>query len=317
MISVILPVYNAEKYVREAIESILNQTYDDFELIIINDGSKDKSGNIIASFSDSRIRNIPNDKNMGLIYTLNKGLSLAQGKYIARMDADDIAYPNRLEMQMDYMEGHPDCIVCGTDVMPYKNNHDLWFLSTIYKYDDKSIKKQLVMTSCFAHPTVMIRSEVLRKTGICYNDSYKYAEDYKFWIDLEPYGQFHNIKKRLLHYRITQTQVTHNKSNQTIAQRTKRKCQKEYLERLYPKDKEIVQLLFEEELSCRTIKRIKNKICDREIKNYLIRNVYSSLSKYTLKDFLYYILSFDYLKFDVLTNRFIICQFFKRIKYGE
>ena len=113
-VTVLMPVYNGEKYLKEAITSILLQTFDDFEFLIINDGSSDASVDIIQSFRDPRIRLVHNDTNIGLIATLNKGLKLAHGKYVARMDQDDISLPRRLEKQTYFMDNNPDVGVCGT-----------------------------------------------------------------------------------------------------------------------------------------------------------------------------------------------------------
>ena len=116
-ITVLMPVYNGEKYLRPAIESILNQTFSDFEFLIINDGSTDNSESIILSYKDERIRYVKNENNLKLIKTLNKGIDLARGKYIARMDADDISLPTRLEREIEYMESHPECGLVS--VFPY------------------------------------------------------------------------------------------------------------------------------------------------------------------------------------------------------
>ena len=122
-ITVLMPVYNGEKYLRESVDSILNQTFTDFELLIINDGSTDSSMEILNSYSDSRIRIVTNEVNLRLIKTLNKGIDLATGEYIARMDCDDIADPKRLEIQLQYMEKHPDVAVCGTGVKAVSYTH--------------------------------------------------------------------------------------------------------------------------------------------------------------------------------------------------
>lgn len=111
-ISVIMPAYNAERYIREAIDSILRQTWSDFELIIIDDGSTDSTAAIIAEYTDNRIRFCPNAQNMGVAATLNRGLELACGAYIARMDADDISLPERFAKQAAYLDAHPDVTVC-------------------------------------------------------------------------------------------------------------------------------------------------------------------------------------------------------------
>jgi len=112
-VTVLMPVYNAEKYLKEAIGSILGQSFSDFEFLIINDGSTDSSVKIIKSYDDPRIRFIANEKNLGVIPTLNKGFALAQGEFIARMDADDISLPKRLELQADFMDKHPEAGAIG------------------------------------------------------------------------------------------------------------------------------------------------------------------------------------------------------------
>ena len=116
-ISVVMPAYNAENYIREAIDSILAQTFRDFEFLIIDDGSTDHTVEIIRSYSDSRIRLYQNERNMGVAATLNRGLDLARGEYIARMDADDISLPERFAKQAAYMDAHPDVAVCGSNII--------------------------------------------------------------------------------------------------------------------------------------------------------------------------------------------------------
>ena len=122
IVTVLMPVYNAEKYLAEAINSILNQTFTNYELLIINDGSTDKSEEIILKYSDKRIRYIKNDKNIRLVATLNKGIELAKGKYIARMDADDISVPTRLEKQITLLENNEDIGVCGSFLYVFGEN---------------------------------------------------------------------------------------------------------------------------------------------------------------------------------------------------
>ncbi|MFT5919102.1 MAG: glycosyltransferase involved in cell wall biosynthesis, partial [Granulosicoccus sp.] len=115
LVTVLLPVYNAEKFLEQAIRSVLDQTFTEFEFLIINDGSTDRSEEIIVSFNDSRIRYIKNETNLKLIKTLNKGIEFASGKYIARMDADDISLPTRFEQQVALLEKQPEIGVCGTN----------------------------------------------------------------------------------------------------------------------------------------------------------------------------------------------------------
>ena len=126
-ISIVMPVYNCENYLHEAIKSILEQTYTDFEFIIINDGSEDNSEDIILSYADPRIIYIKNDKNMKIVKTLNKGISLSRGKYIARMDADDICYRDRLEKQLSFMEKHKDIDLCGSYAQNFGTREDVMY----------------------------------------------------------------------------------------------------------------------------------------------------------------------------------------------
>ena len=128
-LSVIMPAYNAEKYIGEAIESILNQTFTDFEFIIIDDGSSDHTADIIKGFHDERIRFIQNEKNSGVANTLNKGLELSQGEYIARMDADDISLPARFEKQVAFMEANPDVAVVGCGIELFGMSHEKRYFS--------------------------------------------------------------------------------------------------------------------------------------------------------------------------------------------
>ena len=202
-ISVILPVYNAEQYLQEAIESILNQTYENFELIILNDGSTDTSLSIIQQFVDKDKRIIlVNRENKGLIYTLNEGINIAKGKYIARMDADDISLPNRFEKQIELMEKE-NLDICGCHflLVDEQNNinglnltplsHEMCFLSLASKVP-------------FAHPSVMIRKEFLVKNNLLYGQSnYKIAEDFDLWIRMYEKGaKFGNVNDILFRYRI-------------------------------------------------------------------------------------------------------------------
>ena len=195
-ITVLMPVYNAEKHLSEAIESILNQTYKDFEFLIINDGSSDQSESIINRYNDKRIRYIKNNTNLKIAETLNKGISLAKGKYIARMDADDISLPERLMHQVDFLDSNPDVGVCGT-----------WFRTTGISnrtvrtpVDDPNIKSFLFFNSPFCHPSVMIRKEILLLNNITYEDIL-YAEDYLLWIKLSRCTKMANIPEVLFIYR--------------------------------------------------------------------------------------------------------------------
>jgi len=201
-VSVLMPVYNAETYLREAIDSILNQTFSDFEFIIINDGSTDSSEAIIKSYTDPRIRYYKNENNLKLIATLNKGLALAKGKYIVRMDADDISLPTRLEKQVAFMEKHPEVVACGTWV--YSFGVEDCYIKYEAGHDDIMFK---MMYQChFIHPSIIMRAHVVKSFTPQFDFRYAHAEDYDFFVRLGYRHKLANIREVLLHYR------THEKS---------------------------------------------------------------------------------------------------------
>ena len=152
LVTVLMAVYNGEKYLREAIESILDQTYTNFEFLIINDGSSDRTEEIILSYNDKRIRYIKNEQNLKLIASLNKGLDLAKGEFIARMDADDISLPERLEKQINFLEKHPEIGLLGSWVrtLGLTNNRNI-----IFKQGHNTIRIQLLFNNFFHHPSVV------------------------------------------------------------------------------------------------------------------------------------------------------------------
>ncbi len=207
-ISVLMPVYNGEKYLTEAIPSILSQTFKDFEFLIIDDGSTDKSAEIILSLKDPRIKYIANEKNMGLPYSLNRGLDLAKGKYIARMDADDIALPKRLQKQAGFMDTHPDIAVLGTWTRTFGGDR----AESVHKYfaKDDDIRASLLFNTSLAHPTVMLRKSTLDAYQLQYDASYRYfEEDYDLWVRMSKKNQLANLPEVLLKYRLHNKSVTH------------------------------------------------------------------------------------------------------------
>ncbi len=205
-VTVLMPVFNAAAYVLEAINSILNQTHTDFELLIINDGSTDNSVSIIESIKDERLQLVHNEKNIGLIETLNKGFALAKGKYIARMDADDVAYPERISIQFRYLETHPDCDIYGSAYQEFYENK----VGKTVKFSDNHelLKTVLFFNSCLSHPTVMIRKSLLIDNHITYSRDFNHAEDYALWVQLVDKTRFSNCQKALLKYRVHASQVS-------------------------------------------------------------------------------------------------------------
>lgn len=205
-ISIVMPVFNAENYLHESIGSILSQTFTDFELIIIDDGSTDSSRDIVKSYPDNRIILIENPHNF--IRSLNSGINVSRGKYIARMDADDCMLPHRLEIQYQYMEDNPDIDICGTWMETFGDRSQI--VKTSVKHDD--IALHLLKGNSLCHPTVIMRKDALRRCKSypnLYQLKYIYAEDYKLWVDLIKNGlKFANTPEVLLQYRISQKQAS-------------------------------------------------------------------------------------------------------------
>lgn len=205
-ISVVMPVYNGEKNLKEAMDSIINQTFSDFEFIIINDCSTDKTEEIIQSYRDDRIVYVKNEKNMGVAATLNRGLDMAKGEYIARMDADDISILDRFEQQVSYMESHGNVLMCGSNTT---------FIGaqagrTYVPVSNDEITATILFSSPFTHPTVMIKRDYLNRKHLRYEKEFEGMEDYRLWskIIMSKDGELYNFKNALLKYRLHPSQVT-------------------------------------------------------------------------------------------------------------
>ncbi len=206
LISVVMPAYNAEKFVRRAIDSILSQTFGDFEFIIINDGSTDKTAEIIKSYSDKRIIFINNKINSKMIAALNSGLDLAQGEYIARMDADDESLPTRFAEQITFLQNNPQIDVLGTAVLAIKKNKTKLGLMPLTHAECLDF---LIADLCCGHPTVMCRRGLFEQHNARYDKNYYYAEDYRFFTELAMHGaQFANLPTPLLKHYIHDENVT-------------------------------------------------------------------------------------------------------------
>lgn len=206
LVSVVMSVFNAGAYLRSAVESILRQSFSDFEFIIIDDGSSDGSGEALeeASACDSRIRLI-RQENRGLIASLNRGCALAQGTYIARMDADDEALPERLALQVSYMEAYPSILVLGGAIEQI-DPQGASLRRRAVPGGDAELRAQLLDRNCFWHPTVMMRRDALVAAG-GYR-SVPGAEDYDLWLRLAEQGQVENLGRVLVRYRMHSGQLT-------------------------------------------------------------------------------------------------------------
>jgi len=202
-VTVLMPVYNAEQFLAEAMESILFQTFTDFEFLIIDDGSTDISVPIVRSYNDPRIRLVRNDTNLGISPTLNRGIALARSPLIARMDADDISHPQRLEKQYRYMVDNPDCALLSTWVRVVDADR---VLIREEKFYARYLYYNLTFECCIYHPTVMLRREAVNAVG---GYRMSYSEDFDLFWQLSLHYRIHGLDEPLLDYRIT-SYSTHN-----------------------------------------------------------------------------------------------------------
>jgi glycosyltransferase involved in cell wall biosynthesis len=265
-ISIVMPAYNAEKHIKESIESVLNQTFGRFELIIVDDGSTDDTLSIIKSYTDSRIAVVENKHDF--TGSLNLGIKRTTGSYIARMDADDVMRPNRLQVQYEFMERHPEVDVCGSWIELFETKS-----GTIQTHTNhKDIVAAMLSYNPMAHPSVMMRKNVFEKQGrALYKKEYPYAEDYKLWTDLAAQGfHFANVPEVLLQYRCSENQVTNSKWEKMHD--SSLKIRREYAEQamrvIIEKDNRYIKFFD------RLIELSKEKIMDMEQISNIVYQVY-------------------------------------------
>jgi glycosyltransferase involved in cell wall biosynthesis len=211
LVSVLMPVFNGERYLREAVESVLGQTYSNIEFIIIDDGSTDNSYELLLEYQhlDNRISLHRHLENKGLVFSLNECIDLAEGKYLARMDADDICLPERIENQVEFLEKNSEIGILGSAIELFHSiraKSQKW----IYPLDDLSIKWELLLSSQFAHPAVMIRKSSLYQMDHFYSQEYSGFEDYELWTRLLISNCGANLEKILLKHRVHQDSITSN-----------------------------------------------------------------------------------------------------------
>lgn len=198
-VTVLMPVYNAAGFLPAAIGSILKQSYSDFEFLIVDDGCTDDSLAVIAAFDDPRIRLVRNGSNQGLVASLNRGLELARGEYIARMDADDISLPDRLLRQVAFMDQNPEVAFCGSWLEAFDGSSKTVWSPPV---TDQQIKSWLFFESVLYHPTVIMRRRALAEEELHYDPEFPHAEDYELWGRMSTKVRFANIGEVLLQYRL-------------------------------------------------------------------------------------------------------------------
>ena len=208
-ISVIMSAYNSEKYINEAIDSILSQTFTDFELLIRDDGSVDDTLSILEGYNDNRIK-ILSGKNLGVSESRNECIKIAKGKYIAIMDADDISFPGRFEKQYDFMEKNLNCAVVGSYYDAVDENGKFVELNKV-PYKDESPKRYGIIINNMGHSTMMIRTNILKKIN-GYRKEFNLAEDRDLLYRLSNYGDLNNIQESLLKYRVHSNSITNSPS---------------------------------------------------------------------------------------------------------
>jgi len=241
-VSVLMPVHNSATFLRQAVDSILNQTYRDFEFIVVDDGSYDGSGQMLSDYIriDPRIKVITNEKNSGIVFSLNRGLKKCTGDFIMRMDSDDIALCDRLEKQIKYMEKRSDCAVLG-GAIEYIDASGRE-LGQVRKCSPNS---SLLSRNPLLHPTVVIRRAVLVQHGIFYRERYRYAEDYYMWLEVSKFGKLCALDDIVLKYRISNSATRFKHLKRVLWSTIKVKMSAMHNLQIYPTIKDICQLLLE------------------------------------------------------------------------
>jgi glycosyltransferase involved in cell wall biosynthesis len=225
-VAVLMSAFNSEGYIAEAITSILTQSFEDFALLVIDDGSSDSTFEIVMSFDDLRITALRLDHNHGLAAALNVGLGHIRSPYVARMDADDVSFKQRLDTQVSFMQENPEIGFCGSFVESFGQER----LRFIYPTDHPHLAVSLLSYNPIAHPTVMFRREIFEKYHLQYRKAYSYCEDYDLWSRASRFVRIANLPLSLLKYRLHDAQVTnrHNQIQQPNARRVRIR-QMEYL----------------------------------------------------------------------------------------
>ena len=198
-VTVLMSVYNGERYLREAVDSVLAQTFTDYEFVIVDDGSTDDTAAILDSYADPRIVRLTNERNIGLTESLNRGLSIAQGMYVARMDADDVSLPERFAKQVQFLDEHPDIGVLGTG---FEVIDDVGTpgVKVLFPTEPGLVRWQMFFHCCIVHPSVMVRRTVYERLG-GYNPDVRHSEDYELWLRAALETQIANLPDVLFQLR--------------------------------------------------------------------------------------------------------------------
>ncbi len=300
-LSVLLPVYNGEKYIREAVQSVLDQTFKDFELIIIDDGSSDQTSFILSAFLDPRIIRLKNEKNIGLAASLNRGLEKVRGMFVARMDADDVSLPERFERQINFLRDHPNVGVVGTDMV--QTDHRGREIAIVERFcGHEQILQEMLLCSAMNDPTVIMRADLLQKVG-GYDPAVLYASDTELWSRLIRQTRFANLSDVLYRRRLHKASImsTRFRMQEREATQARKRLQMQVLGYEIPED---------DRLSTRC-RRILAHIVRQIIpapRRYQLRH--SKLGKYLTRDAQdYYFFAIEQMK-KILSAPFILKDYF-------
>jgi glycosyltransferase involved in cell wall biosynthesis len=235
-ITIVMPVYNGAKYIRRAIDSLLGQTYKDFELLIINDGSTDTSADIVNSYKDPRIKLLTNPKNMGLVETRNRGVKEAGTEFVGFLDADDIAMSDRLEKQIYFLDAHSEVILLGGCAVHIDSDGNKTGTTWNEAVPSEEMPIELLFRNCFVQSTVLMRKD--RIPEVLYRSGFAPAEDYDLWVRLARIGQVANLPDVLVKYRVHSTNTSSIKS--ADQERARREIMSEQLNKLgiFPSEEE-------------------------------------------------------------------------------
>lgn len=233
-VSIMMACYNAEAYVGEAINSIIKQTYRDWELIIIDDGSTDNSCAICSQYQsqDNRIKILVNEKNMGLVYTRNKMLDVANGEYLAIMDADDISFENRIELQVAFLEKHPDVGGVSSGCYIVDENSNIISEMVMPGRTPEEVKAWLLFDNIIINSSAMFRKEVIAEFGIAYQDNQTVMQDYGLWTSFVTNSNWVVMEEKLVKYRDFQNNISHKMNKKDIASNIERSIRENYLKKL-------------------------------------------------------------------------------------
>lgn len=208
-ISVVMPVYNAEQYLKEAVDSILDQTYTDFELIAINDGSKDGSAKILDEYAKKDPRVIAvHQENKGLVATLHRAIEMARGEFIARMDGDDVSFPRRFEQQVAVLDANPDVILVAGGFEVIDEDSEFLYREVLPAHD-RDLKRRMLLRNPLAHGSVTFRKAILKTVGN-YTDEFGPTEDFELWSRMSLAGKFVALEQTIFRWRVNSTGITSN-----------------------------------------------------------------------------------------------------------